>query len=98
MRDPAESAAAPAARCRNFRRGSFISIPPSLIGLFDHLVGAGEQSRRHVNAERLGSLEVDSQLELGRLLDRKVGRTRALTWCTRSDHLVHGLKIASWSM
>jgi hypothetical protein len=21
-----------------------------------------------------------------------------LTWCTRSDHLVHGLNIASWSM
>ena len=27
--------------------------------LFDHLVGAGEQRSRHVNAERLGGLEVD---------------------------------------
>src|SRR5262245_51399344 len=41
--DTAGSAAAPAARCRNCRRGSFISIPPSLVSLLDHLIGAGEQ-------------------------------------------------------
>jgi hypothetical protein len=38
--------------------------------LFDNLVGEREQRRRHVEAERLGSLEVDYQFELGRLLDR----------------------------
>src|SRR5215471_18536890 len=38
MRDTAGSAAAPAARCRKFRRGSFIVERP--FTSFDHLVGA----------------------------------------------------------
>src|SRR5947209_7223971 len=49
-------------------------IPPS----FDHLVGAGEQRRRHLNAERLGSLEVNHQLELDWRLDGKLARFRAV--------------------
>jgi hypothetical protein len=28
---------------------------------FDHLVGAGEQHRRHVEAERVRSFEIDEQ-------------------------------------
>src|SRR6266581_9297581 len=45
---------------------------------FDHLVGAGEQHRRHFEAERFRSLEIDNQLELGWLLDRQIGRLGAL--------------------
>src|SRR6266699_1767403 len=49
----------------------------------DHLVGAGKHSCRHVEAERLGSLEVDDQLKLGGLLDRQVARLRSL------ENLIH---------
>jgi hypothetical protein len=42
--------------------------------LFDHLIGAGKQHRRHLQAERLGGLQVEDEFELGRLLDREVGR------------------------
>ena len=46
--------------------------------LFDHLVGAGKQRRRHGEAEGLGSLQVDDRLVLGRRLHRQVGRFFAL--------------------
>ena len=41
--------------------------------LFDHLVGAGDERRRHCEAERLGGLEVDHKLVFSRCLHRQVG-------------------------
>jgi hypothetical protein len=38
--------------------------------LFDHLVGNGEERRRHGEAKHPGGLEVDHQLEFCRLQDR----------------------------
>src|SRR2546429_4647299 len=46
--------------------------------LFDHLVGACEQRRRHVEADRIGRLQVDDQLELARSHDREIARFLAL--------------------
>jgi hypothetical protein len=36
-------------------------------GLFDHLVGQREQRRRNFKPERFGGLQIDDELELGRL-------------------------------
>ena len=40
--------------------------------LFDHLVGDGLYRERYRKAERLGGLEVDDHLELGRKLHREI--------------------------
>jgi hypothetical protein len=47
--------------------------PQQTAPLFDHLVGGDKQSRRDFQAERLGGLEVDDQLEFRRLLYQLVG-------------------------
>ena len=47
------------------------------LDLFDHLVGASKQRRGTVEAERLGGLEIDDQLEIGRSIvpaDRPASR------------------------
>jgi hypothetical protein len=45
--------------------------------LFDHLVGERQQPIRHIDPERLRGLEVDHQLELGRLFYWQRGYIRA---------------------
>jgi hypothetical protein len=40
------------------------------VSLFDHLVGEDVKLRRDGQAERIGGLAVNHQVELGRLLDR----------------------------
>jgi hypothetical protein len=39
----------------------------------DHLIGAGKDRWRDCQAEGLGGLEIDDQLECCRLLDRQIG-------------------------
>jgi hypothetical protein len=41
--------------------------------LFDHLVGTGEQGRRHFEAERLSGPAVDDKLEPGGAIDWHFG-------------------------
>src|SRR6478752_4389702 len=45
---------------------------------FDQLVGALLELKRNIESERLGGLEIDHQLVLGRRLHWKVGRLLAL--------------------
>jgi hypothetical protein len=46
--------------------------------LFYDLVGGAAQRQRNGDAERLRSLEVKDQLDLGGLLDRQIGRISTL--------------------
>jgi len=48
--------------------------------LLDHLVGASEQWQGNREAERLGDLEVDDQLDFYHLLDRQIGRLGTLEY------------------
>jgi hypothetical protein len=44
--------------------------------LIDHLIGAQQDGFRYFEPERLGSAQVDDEIELGRLLDRDVAWLR----------------------
>ena len=52
-------------------------IRPCLGGLFDHLVGPGEEGRRDRQAESFGRSQVDVKLKLRWLLDRQTCRLPA---------------------
>ena len=67
----------PADSQHSMLRGWF--VPGAAISrLLHHLVGAGEQRRRHGQAKRLGGLQVDHKLVLSRCLHRQVGWLLAL--------------------
>src|SRR6516165_10830457 len=45
---------------------------------FDHMVGAGQQHWRNLEAERFGGHEVNAKIEDGREYDRQIGRAFTL--------------------
>src|SRR5215210_6957927 len=47
---------------------------------FNHFIGAQEKRLRNLDAEHIGCLQVDEQLEFGGLLDRQVSRFCALQY------------------
>src|SRR5215216_361123 len=59
--------------------------PQQTGSLFDHLVGAGEQGRRHGEAEGLGRFDIDDELEFRGLLNRQIGG-----FCTLQDAIKIG--------
>ena len=42
--------------------------------LFDHIITARNERRRHGKSEGLGGIEVDDQFKFGRRLHRKIGK------------------------
>src|SRR5262245_44665929 len=52
------------------------AAPTRAAGSFDDLFGAGEQGWRHRETKRIGSGQIDDEIELGRLLDRDVASLR----------------------
>jgi len=52
--------------------------PQQRRSLFDHLVSARKQRRRHFEAQRLGGLEIHDEFEFRGLFDRELGRFRTL--------------------
>ena len=58
--------------------GKFQLEPPSRFTSLDHLVGELLELQWDIEAEPLGSFEIDDQFELGWSLHRQVGRLLAL--------------------
>src|SRR3954454_5743970 len=75
FRPPAARARGEVRHCRQPKTCTLPAVSKcSKTALFDHLVGAGQHGRWHVEAKRFGGLEVDHQLIFGRSLHRQVAR------------------------
>src|SRR6516225_5940679 len=63
------------------------ALPPKadISPLFNHLVGAGEQCWRNLQPQNSRCGQVDEEVELGRLNDRKVGRLLTVEDAARID-------------
>src|SRR5262249_12528893 len=57
--------------------GKFHFEPPYRLTSLDHLVCASEQRRQYFEAECLGGCYIDTEVDFGGLLDRKVGGFRS---------------------
>src|SRR5215831_17656992 len=53
---------------------------PTVLSLLDHPIGASQHSWRDRDADGPGRLDVEYQFILGRLMNRKVCRSRALEY------------------
>jgi hypothetical protein len=60
------------------RQAPLTPLPRHVPSLIDDRVGAGEDGRREGEPDRRGRLGTQDHLELGRLLDRQVGRLGAV--------------------
>jgi hypothetical protein len=65
-----------------------VPIADTIPALLDNLIGALLERQRHVQAERLRSLEIDHQFVLGRRLHRQVAASPPLGCDRRSQCLV----------